>query len=229
MLLAPEFEQVDVQQAEKNLNNLGKLTKEELNTEIFNKLSHRLQAKAIYKKMDYELMRWTRDTLNELIETREAEIEAKKEKEANRMNVMEQVETLLKANNYTLNELFPDGVDPSAIKTTKRTYQKRTPKEDRKPREVIYKFKWHIFDQDYYWRGTGYLPKSLRCYLAKGNPLECCIIPKEERKPTLERKNASGIPEEYQQIAKSLLARAERENIPRNRSELGALIDTSLL
>lgn len=228
-MLQPDISNEDIQQAAIALmqpvndqkENPVKIDKDTLIRECHNALSHKYRAKAIYKRMDYELLCWCRDLITTLIEKKEIEINQQKEKNRKRNEVMQKVSALLHEEGFSLDELYsktPSG-DLKKTDTTdkpKRTYKKRDPNYRR---TTTYKFQFEIFNKTYYWTGTGYLPKPLRCHLAKGHTLESCYLPKDQWVMTTKTMDKT-IPDEFSEQAKKLINEANKQGIGKKRSEL---------
>lgn len=182
-------------------------------SEVFNALSHKNRAKAIYRQMDIELLKWTKEQLDEILADKEKALQAQKEKEQNRHKVIEQLNELLQANGTTLKELYPEAVISEPEK-------KRGPyKKSGKPRLRTYKFKCHIFDRDYYWAGSGYIPTAFRCHLAKGHTIDSCYLPEDQWLKTHEKVDQI-IPGKFQNTAEKLINEANKQKIAKTRSEL---------
>lgn len=236
-MLQPDIEPADIEQARHNLNAIADQPKPPSNakkieyrkqfiSEVINALSNKLRAKAIFRRMDFELLKWTREILDFVLDEKETEHEAQKEKDQKRQDILQQVSELLTDHDFTLDELLPNGLDDLKPKKNKkpRTYKKRnegptTVDDDYQGRTITYKFKWHIFDVDFYWTGTGYLPKPLRCHLAKGHTLDSCLLTKDQWIRTKD-KMRHHIPTRFQESFDKLWNEANRQGIAKKRSEL---------
>lgn len=224
-MLQPDISDDDVRNAaialmepkeEKKPINRAKIVakRKTFHSEVFNALSHKNRAKAIYRQMDIELLKWTKEQLDEiLVDKEQAELE-KKEKEQNRHKVIEQLNELLQANDTTLKELYPDTMISEPEKKPRGPYKKSG-----KPRLRTYKFKCHIFDRDYYWAGSGYIPTAFRCHLAKGHTIDSCYLPEDQWLKTHEKVDQI-IPEQFQNTAEKLINEANKQKIAKTRSEL---------
>lgn len=202
----PEVTESDVETMKSNLDNMNGASdrKNEISQYIIDVLSHRLKAKAIFRKMDYEMLCYIQETLNTVIEKKLEEVNAKKEKDRIVEQAISEIKKTMNEKNLTVTDLFPNGID-DLIEKKPRKNKKRT---------IFYKFHYHIFGKDYYWSGKGFLPRTLRCHLSKGHTLESCYMD-QENWFTSDDAYSQKVPELFQKEFIDLMNNAERMNIPR--------------
>ena len=207
----PDVTESDVETMKSSLDNInGESTqKNEMTQHIIDTLSHRLKSKAIFRKIDYETLRYVRETLDIVIEKKAKEVTEKEEKERTIKETIAEIKEKLSEKNLSVNDLFPNGID-SLVEKKPRKHKKRS---------ILYKFHYHIFGKDYYWSGKGYLPRTLRCHLSKGHTLESCYMD-QENWFTSDDPYSQKVPELFQKDFIDLMNNAERMNIPRKIKEL---------
>ena len=205
-MYTPEITEVDVETMKASLDNINsKSTKQnELTQQIIDILSHRLKAKAIFRKIDYETLCYVRESLDIVIEKKIKEASEKEEKDRIIKDTIVEIKEKLNERNLSVNDLFPNGFDSLSEKKPRK----------HKKRSILYKFHYHIFGKDYYWSGKGYLPRTLRCHLSKGHTLESCYMD-QENWFTSDEAYSQKVPEIFQKDFIALMNNAERMDIPR--------------
>lgn len=202
----PEVTESDVETMRSNLDNMNGASdrKNEISKYIIDVLSHRLKAKAIFRKMDYEMLCYMQETLNTVIEKKLEEVNAKKEKDRIVEQTISEIRKTLNEKKLTVADLFPNGIDDLIEKKPRKI----------KKRSILYKFHYHIFGKDYYWSGKGFLPRTLRCHLSKGHTLQSCYMDQENWFNS-DDAYSQKVPELFQKDFIDLMSNAERMNIPR--------------
>lgn len=212
-MYVPKITQAEINTAKTNLDNIDntpvKHKKHEMLQHIIESLSHRLRAKAIFRKMNYETLCCVQETLSDVIEEKTKEASEKEEKERTIQETIEEIKQKLNEKKLSIKDLFPNGVDNITEKKPRKI----------KKRSTIYKFHYHIFGKDYFWSGKGYLPRTLRCHLSKGHTLESCYL-NEENWFTSDNVYSQKVPELFQKEFISLMNNAERMNIPRKMKDI---------
>ena len=212
-MYVPEITQAEIDTVKSNLDNIDdtpvKQKKHEMLQRIIESLSHRLRAKAIFRKMNYETLCCVQDTLNTVIEEKSKEASEKEEKERTIQETIEEIKQKLSEKKLSIQDLFPNVVDNITEKKPRKI----------KKRSILYKFHYHIFGKDYFWSGKGYLPRTLRCHLSKGHTLESCYLSKENWF-TSDNSYSQKVPELFQKEFVNLLNNADRVNIPRKMKDI---------